>query len=41
MTQPLNTGLIGYGFMGRAQSNAYRQVNQFFTVDYHALLNAA
>ena len=26
MTKPLNIGLIGYGFMGRAHSNAYLRV---------------
>lgn len=26
----LNVGLIGYQFMGKAHSNAYRQVNRFF-----------
>ena len=31
MSKPLNIGMIGYGFMGRAHSNAYRQVNQFFS----------
>ncbi len=30
MTKPLNIGMIGYGFMGRAHSNGYRQVNNFF-----------
>jgi predicted dehydrogenase len=30
MSKPLNIGMIGYGFMGRAHSNAYRQVAQFF-----------
>ena len=30
MAKPLNIGLIGYGFMGRAHSNAYRRVNNFF-----------
>jgi predicted dehydrogenase len=30
MQKPLNIGMIGYGFMGRAHSNAYRAVNQFF-----------
>ncbi len=29
----LNAGLIGYKFMGRAHSNAYRQVNHFFNAD--------
>jgi predicted dehydrogenase len=28
--QPLRIGIVGYGFMGRAHSNAYRQVGQFF-----------
>src|SRR5581483_12433624 len=32
--KPLRIGLVGYGFMGRTHSNAYRQVNQFFDVDY-------
>jgi len=26
----LNIGMIGYGFMGRAHSNAYRRVSNFF-----------
>ena len=26
----INVGLIGYGFMGKAHSNAYRQVKAFF-----------
>src|SRR5258708_14045832 len=30
MLKPLNVGLIGYGFMGRAHSNAYHKVNHFF-----------
>ena len=37
----LNIGLIGYGFMGRAHSNAYRQVNHFFNLDYQPVLKAA
>jgi predicted dehydrogenase len=28
--QPLNIGMIGYGFMGKAHSNAYAKVNHFF-----------
>ena len=28
---PINVALIGYAFMGRAHSNAYRQVNPFFS----------
>jgi predicted dehydrogenase len=30
MLKPLNVGMIGYGFMGRAHSNAYHKVNHFF-----------
>jgi predicted dehydrogenase len=30
MTKPLNVGMIGYGFMGKAHSNAWRQVGKFF-----------
>ena len=30
MSQPLNIGLIGYGFMGRAHTNAYKRVSDFF-----------
>jgi len=32
--KPLNVGLIGYGFMGRTHSNAYRKVTHFFDVEY-------
>ena len=28
---PINVALIGYAFMGRAHSNAYRQVGPFFS----------
>jgi predicted dehydrogenase len=37
----LNIGLIGYGFMGRAHSNAYLKVNRFFDLDYEPVLKAA
>ncbi len=30
MPKPLNIGMIGYGFMGKAHSNAYRRVGDFF-----------
>jgi len=40
MAKPLNIGMIGYGFMGRAHSNAYRQVSQFFNLDYKPVLKA-
>src|SRR5690606_31116685 len=39
--KPLNIGLIGYGFMGRAHSNAYRKVNNFFDLEYQPVLKAA
>lgn len=32
--QRLNIGLIGYQFMGKAHSNAYRQVNRFFDLPF-------
>ena len=41
MTKPLNIGMIGYGFMGRAHSNGYRKVNNFFDVPYRPVLKAA
>lgn len=37
----LNIGIVGYGFMGRAHSNAYRQVNHFFDCEYEPVLKAA
>lgn len=40
MPKALNVGMIGYGFMGRAHSNAYRKVNQFFELDYQPVLKA-
>jgi predicted dehydrogenase len=40
MTKPLNLGMIGYGFMGRAHSNAYRKVNNFFDLEYRPVLKA-
>ena len=36
----LNIGLIGYGFMGRAHSNAYLKVNRFFDLEYQPVLKA-
>jgi predicted dehydrogenase len=41
MTKPLNIGMIGYGFMGRAHSNGYRRVNNFFDLEYRPVLKAA
>ncbi len=40
MSKPLRVGLIGYGFMGRAHSNAYRKVNNFFDLEHHPVLKA-
>jgi predicted dehydrogenase len=37
----LRVGMIGYGFMGRAHSNAYKQVGQFFPSSYRVVLKAA
>jgi predicted dehydrogenase len=36
----LNVGLIGCGFMGRAHSNAYRKVGNFFDLEYQPVLKA-
>src|SRR5947207_11518760 len=40
-TKELRVGMIGYGFMGRAHSNAYKQVGQFFPSDRRVVLKAA
>ena len=40
MAKPLNIGLIGYGFMGRTHSNAYKRVNDFFDLQYRPVLKA-
>src|SRR5690349_2341900 len=37
----LRVGIVGYGFMGRAHSNAYRQVNKFFDLGVEPALQAA
>ena len=36
----LNIGLVGYGFMGRAHSNAFRKVSNFFDLEYQPVLKA-
>lgn len=41
MAKPLNIGMIGYGFMGRAHSNAYNRVSNFFDLEYTPVLKAA
>lgn len=40
MSKPLNIGMIGYGFMGRAHSNAYKRLNDFFDVEHRPVLKA-
>lgn len=37
----LNIGMIGYGFMGRTHSNAYRQVGNFFDLEFEPVLKVA
>lgn len=37
----LNIGMIGYGFMGRAHTNAWRQAPKFFDLPYEPVLKAA
>jgi predicted dehydrogenase len=39
--KPLNIGMVGYGFMGRAHSNAFKQVNNFFQLEHETVLKAA
>jgi myo-inositol 2-dehydrogenase/D-chiro-inositol 1-dehydrogenase len=39
--KPLNVGMVGYSFMGRAHSNAWRQVSHFFDLPYRPVLKAA
>ena len=41
MATPLRVGMIGYGFMGRAHSNAYRRVPDFFQPARAPVLQAA
>lgn len=38
--KPLNIGLVGYGFMGRAHSNAYRKAPNFFDLPFQPVLKA-
>lgn len=40
MGKPLRIGLVGYGFMGRTHSNAYRRVSNFFELEYTPVLQA-
>ena len=41
MSKALNIGMIGYGFMGRAHSNGYNRVPNFFDTEYVPVLKAA
>jgi len=36
----LRIGMIGYGFMGKAHSNAYQKVNRFFDLKTKPVLQA-
>ena len=40
MSKPLRIGMIGYGFMGRAHSNAYNRVSNFFKTEHQPVLQA-
>jgi predicted dehydrogenase len=39
--KPLNVGMVGYGFMGRAHSNAFRKAGNFFPLEHEIVLKAA
>jgi predicted dehydrogenase len=41
MSKPLSIAMIGYGFMGRAHSNAYRKVTNFFDTPLRPVLKVA
>jgi predicted dehydrogenase len=41
MKKKLNIGMVGYGFMGRAHSNAFAKVPHFFDLPYQPVLKAA
>lgn len=41
MEKELRIGMIGYGFMGRAHSNAYKRLNDFFDVEHAPVLKVA
>ena len=40
MSKQLRIGMIGYGFMGRTHSNAYKRLNDFFPVEHRPVLKA-
>ena len=39
MAKTLRVGMVGYGFMGKAHSNAWRQAPRFFPLKAHVELN--
>ncbi len=41
VTKSLNIGMVGYGFMARAHSNAWANVSHFFDTGYRPVLKAA
>ena len=41
MAKELRVGMLGYGFMGRAHSNAYKRLNDFFNVEHRPVLKVA
>jgi predicted dehydrogenase len=41
MAKELRVGIVGYGFMGRVHSNAYKRLNDFFPVEHRVVLKAA
>ncbi len=40
MAKELRVGMVGYGFMGRTHSNAYKRLNDFFPVQHRPVLKA-
>src|SRR5450432_391178 len=40
MSKELRIGMIGYGFMGRTHTNAYKRLNDFFKVEHRPVLKA-
>ena len=40
MSKTFNVGMIGYGFMGRAHSNAYANVNHYFDLPRKVTMKA-
>lgn len=38
--KPLNVAVVGYGFMGRTHSNAFKQVSQFFDLGHKPVMKA-